>query len=89
MAAMTQPSPGLYAAVLRALRSTAPWSQPTSSVMSALVTHLTAEEAESLPEAIAGVLPMLRQDRERLRFAAEIAVRLDLFEVAALCVTWH
>ncbi len=86
MAAMTQPSPGLYAAVLQALRSTDPWSQPLSSVMSGFVAHLTAEEAESLPEAIAGVLPMLRQDRERLRFAAEIAARLDFFEVAgAVC----
>ena len=86
MAAMTQPSPGLYAAVLQALRSTDPWSQPLSSVMSGFVAHLTAEEAESLPDAIAGVLPMLRQDGERLRFAAEIAARLDFFEAAgAVC----
>ena len=86
MAAMTQPSPGLYAAVLQALRSTDPWSQPLSSVMSGFVAHLTAEEAESLPEAIAGVLPMLRQDRERLRFAAEIAARLDFFEGRGRCL---
>ena len=86
MAAVAQPSPGLYAAVLQALRSTDPWSQPLSSVMSGFVAHLTAEEAESLPEAVAGVLPMLRQDRERLRFAAEIAARLDFFEAAgAVC----
>ena len=86
MAAMTQPSPGLYAAVLQALRSTDPWSQPLASVMSGFVAHLTAEEADSLPAAIAGVLPMLRHDRERLRFAAEIAARLDFFEAAgAVC----
>ncbi len=86
MAAMTQPSPSLYAAVLQALRSTDPWSQPLSSVMSGFVAHLTTDEAESLPEAIAGVLPMLRQDRDRLRFAAEIAARLDYFETAgAIC----
>ena len=82
MADVAQPSPGLHAAVLQAMRSTDPWSQPLSSVMSRLVEHLTSSEAEHLPEAVAGVLPLLRQDRERLRFAAEIAARLDYFEAA-------
>ena len=81
---MTQPSPNLYAAVLQTLRSTDPWSQTLSSAMSGFVANLTAEEAESLPEAIAGVLPLLRQDRERLRFAAEIAAQLDFFEAAGV-----
>ena len=84
MATMTQPSPNLYAAVLQTLRSTDPWSQTLSSAMSGFVANLTAEEAESLPEAIAGVLPLLRQDRERLRFAAEIAAQLDFFEAAGV-----
>ena len=86
MAALAKPSPGLYSAVLQALRSTDPWSQPLSSVMSGFVDHLTSGEAECLPEAIAGVLPLLSQDRERLCFAAEIAGRLDFFEAAgAIC----
>ena len=82
MAAVAQPSPGLHAAALRALLSTDPWSQSLFTAMSGLIEHLSADEAESLPEAIAAVLPAFRTDPERLRFAAEIAVRLDLFEVA-------
>ena len=84
MAAVAQPSPGLHAAALRALLSTDPWSQSVFTAMSGLTEHLSADEAESLPEAIAGVLPAFRTDPERLRFAAEIAVRLDLFEVAGV-----
>jgi len=81
MAAVAQPSPGLFAAVLQAMRVADPWSQPMASVMSGLIGHLTAAEAECLPEALAGVLPLLRRDRNRLLFAAEIAARLDYFEV--------
>ncbi|WP_419943749.1 hypothetical protein [Candidatus Poriferisodalis sp.] len=51
--------------------------------MAGLVEHLTATEAESLPEAISGVLPLLRQDLDRLRFAVEIAARFDFFEAAS------
>ena len=82
MAAVVQPSPGLFAAVLQALRGSDPWSQPLASVMSGLMEHLTADEAELLPAAFAGVLPLMRQDRERLRYSAEIAARLDYFEAA-------
>lgn len=82
MAAVAQPSPGLHAAALRALLGADPWSQSLFTAMSGLTEHLSAEEAESLPEAIAGVLPAFRTDPERLRFGAEIAVRLDLFELA-------
>lgn len=80
MAAVVQPSPGLFAAVLQAMRSSDPWSQSLSAVMAGLAEHLTTEEAECLPGAVAGVLPLLRQDRERLRFGAEIAARLDYHE---------
>ena len=79
---MTQRSPKLCAATLSTLRNADPWTQSLSSAMTGFVTHLTTEEAASLPETIAGVLPQLRQHIERLRFAAEIAVRLDLFEQA-------
>lgn len=50
--------------------------------MTDLVEGLTNAHAESLPRAIGEVMPLLLADTERLRFAAEIAVRLDLFEVA-------
>ena len=83
MAAVEQPSPELFSAVLQAMRSADPWAQPLASVMSALAEHLTTLEAECLPEAFAGVLPLLRQDRERLLFAAEIAARLDYFEATS------
>ena len=78
-----EPSPGLFAAVLQAMRSSDPWSQPLSAVLAGLAEHLTTEEAECLPRAVAGVLPLLRQDRERLRFAAEVAARLDYHEAAS------
>lgn len=84
MAAVGTPSPGLYGAVLQTLQAADPWSQPLSSAMAGLVDHLSAEEAECLPEAFAGLLPLLRRDPERLRFAAEIAGRLDFFEAAGV-----
>ncbi len=83
MATVAQPSPGLFGAVFGALRNSDPWSQPLASLMSGLTEHLSAEEAEHLPEAFAGVMPLLRNDRERLRLAAEFAARLDYFEAAA------
>ncbi|MCY4069131.1 MAG: hypothetical protein OXE79_08525 [Acidimicrobiaceae bacterium] len=53
-----------------------------STVLSGLTAHLSTAEAEHLPEAFAGVLPLLRNDRERLRLAVEFAARLDYFEAA-------
>ena len=79
---MRQPSPGLFAAALHALSSTAPWSRTLAATMTDLIEGLTVSHAEALPTAIGEVLPLLRGDPERLRFAAEIAVRLDLFEAA-------
>ena len=76
------PTPGLYEAVLQVLGAANSWTQPAASPMAELVAHLSAAEAESLPLALADVLPLLRGDRARLRFAAEIAARLDLFEAA-------
>ena len=82
MATVRQPSPGLFAAALHALSSTAPRSRSLASTMTDLLDGLNISHAESLPKAIGGVLPLLRGDPERLRFAAEITVRLDLFEAA-------
>ena len=50
--------------------------------MTDLIEGLMVAHAESLPTAIGEVMPLLRADTERLRFAAELAVRLDLFEAA-------
>jgi len=82
MATMNQPSPGLYAAVLEALSGTDPHSRPLDSTINELADGLTVIHAERLPQAIVEVLPLLRGDPERLRYAVEIALRLGLFEVA-------
>lgn len=82
MAAVTHPTPGLYEAVLQVLGSANSWTQSAAEPMADVVGNLTVPEAAALPEAVSGVLPLLRHDLDRLRFAAEIAARLDLFEVA-------
>ena len=79
---MNQPSPGLYAAVLEALSGTDPHSRPLDSTVNELADGLTPAHAERLPQAIGEVLPLLRGDPERLRYAVEIALRLGIFEVA-------
>ena len=82
MAPMTTPTPGLYEAVLQVLGAANSWTQSAARPMADLIEHLTVTEAERLPEAISDVLPLLRQDPDRLRFAAEIAARFDFFETA-------
>lgn len=69
--------------MLRSLSRTTPWSGSFGSTIGHLTDSLTAAQAESLPNAIGKVLPLLRGDVERLRYAAEITVRLDLYEAAA------
>ncbi len=82
MAAVEQPSPGLYSAVLHILGNTDSRSRSMSFTMGDLAEHLTAEQAECLPRVIGKVLPMLRTDPERLRFAAHLVARFDFFEAA-------
>lgn len=79
---MSAPSPGLYAAVLHALRSADPREQSSAETIAPLVTELTSDEAAALPEAFVGVLPLLRTDLERTRFALELISVLDLWETA-------
>jgi len=82
MAAIEQPSPALYSAVLHVLGNADSRTRSMSVTMSDLVEHLNTEQAACLPGAIGRVLPLLSKDPERLRFAAHLAVRFDLFEVA-------
>ena len=84
---MKQPSLGLYGAVLDVLSNADPWCHSSEAVMSRLVEHLTVDEAECLPHAIGGVLPLLRGDPDRLRLAVELAVRFDFFEIAGTVST--
>ena len=83
MATIEQPSPALYSAVLHTLGNTDSHSRSMSVTMSDLVEHLNAEQAACLPHAFGQVLPLLRKNPERLRFAAHLAVRFDLYEAAA------
>ena len=82
MATIKQPSPALYSAVLHVLVNTDPHTQSMSAVMSNLVEHLNVEQAACLPQAIAEVLPLLKNDPNRLQFATHIVTRFDLFEAA-------
>ena len=84
MATVRGASPSLYAAVLHTLLISDPRSWSAAAAVDSLAAHLTADEAERLPDAIGGVLPLLRSDPERMRFAAEIAARMDFFETAGV-----
>ena len=76
------PAPGLFAAVLHQLRNANPRECGIAETLRDFLQALTATEAGQLPRAIGGVLPLLRRDMERLRFAADVLVRFDLFEAA-------
>lgn len=78
---VNQPSPALYTATLRVLHGADPRSRSMVSTLTNLVDQLTETEAECFPQALGGVLPLLKGDPERLRFVADIAVRLDFYEV--------
>ena len=82
MEAIEQPSPTLYSAVLHILGNTDSHTRSMATTMSDLVEHLTTEQAACLPEAVGHVLPLLSNDPDRLRFAAYLAARFDLFEAA-------
>lgn len=81
MEAVNQPSPALYTATLRVLSSADPRSRSMVSVLTNLVDQLSATEAECFPQALGDVLPLLKGDPEKLRFAATAATRLDFYEV--------
>ena len=81
------PRPAVYAAALHAFIWADPWSHSPSEVMRGLVEPpFVSSEVGCMPVAIAGVLPLLRGDMERLRFAVLTAHTFDLFEVAAVAV---
>ena len=58
------------------------WAGSSVGSLAGLIDQLTNAEAAALAEAVAGVLPLLRNDPERLRLLAETAVALDLHEAA-------
>jgi hypothetical protein len=83
MATVELPSPGLFASVLHAFRGSDPRQRTVVMAIGGLIDALTESEAEQLATAIGGIMPLLRGDLERLRFAADVLVRFDMFEAAA------
>lgn len=86
MATVELPSPGLFAAILHALRSADLRRETVSAALADVIHSLSDKEAQQLPTAISGVLPLLRSDLDRLRFAAEVLVRFDMFEAAEMLI---
>ena len=82
MATVEVPSPGFFAAVLHAIRSTDPREDTVSGAWANFVDWLSNRMAQQLPAAISGILPLLRNDLDRLKFAAETLVNFDMFEAA-------
>ena len=82
MATLSTPTPGLYASVLHAVRSADPYEASATDVLAPFAAELTSEEAAMFPAALAGVLPLLYGDLDRTRLAVELAVLLDLWEIA-------
>ncbi len=83
MATLSAPSPGLYASVLHAMRSADPYETSVAETLAAFAFELTSAEASLFPAALAGVLPLLKGDLDRTRFAVEVAALLDLWEIAS------
>ena len=82
MATVEAPSPGFFAAVLHAIRSTDPREDTVSGAWARFIDWLSNRMAQQLPAAISGILPLLRNDLDRLKFAAETLVNFDMFEAA-------
>ena len=80
MTTLDPPSTELFASVLHAFRSPDPRNTTFSDAMTDVIDSLNDEEAQKLPHRHQSVFPLLRDDLDRLRFAAEVLVRFDMFE---------
>ena len=77
---MSQPSIGAYASAFEAIRRYRPHHDSLHDVLGDFVDGIDDIEARVLPKSIAGILPLLKSDLQRLRFAADFLARLDLYE---------
>ena len=77
---MSQPSVGAYASVFEAIRRYRPYQDSFHNVLGNFVDGIEDEEASVLPKSIVDIMPLLRPDIHRLRFAADLLTRLDLYE---------
>ena len=77
---MTRPSIGAYASAFEAIRRYRPHYDSLHNVLGDFVDGIDDVEARVLPKSMAGILPLLKSDLQRLRFAADFLARLDLYE---------
>lgn len=77
---MSQPSVGAYASVFEAIRRYRPHQDSLYNVLKNFVDGIEDAEASVLPKSIVDIMPLLKPDIHRLRFAADILARLDLYE---------
>ena len=87
MVAVTPPPSGLYAAVLHILRSTHPQTHTLRAMFEDFTKDAFAVHAAHLPAVLGDTLWALRGDPDRLRFAADLLVQLDMHEAANAVTT--
>lgn len=80
---MSLPSVGTYASVFEAIRRYRPHHDSLHNVLVDFVDGIGDAEARLLPKSVADIMPLLKSDIHRLRFASEFLTRLDLYEAAA------
>ena len=77
---MSQPSVGAYASIFEAIRRYRPHQDSLHNVLKNFVDGIEDAEANVLPKSIVDIMPLLKPDMDRLRFAADLLARLDLYE---------
>lgn len=77
---MNQPTVGAYASVFEAIRRYRPHQDSLHNVLKNFVDGIEDAEARVLPKSIVDIMPLLKPDMDRLRFAADLLARLDLYE---------
>ena len=84
---MTQPSLGAYATAFEAVRRYRPHRDSLHNILEDLLDGMDDTEAKLLPKSMADIMPLLKSDIHRLRFAADFLARLDLYESAGAVLT--
>ena len=80
-------TPAIYITVLRAFLNTNFWYHPVGHVMRHLVEPpLYSVDVSRMPQGIAGVMPLLRSDHDRMHCAIVLACEFDIFEAASAAV---
>lgn len=77
---MNRPSIGAYASVFEAIRRYRPHQDSLHDVLKNFVDGIDDKEASVLPKSVVDIMPLLKPDINRLRFAADLLARLDLYE---------